>query len=68
MELKKEYTVQEVQQIADVHYRTVLRWIREGKLKAHRVQTKSTAEKGVEWRIPSAQLAQFLDLKLYKKA
>lgn len=63
---KKEYTVHEVEQILNVHYRTVLRWIRENKLNAYRVETKSNAEKGVEWRIDSNELAKFLDMRLYK--
>lgn len=63
---KKEYTVHEVEQILNVHYRTVLRWIRENKLNAYRVETKSNSEKGVEWRIDSNELAKFLDMRLYK--
>ena len=51
--MDKLMTLQEVSEILNVHYRTVLNWINEGKLEA--VKT------GRLWRVSQEQLNTFLE-------
>lgn len=69
--LDRELTVKEVSAFCGVHINSVWTWLKNGKLKGYRIETaegRNANGKGVEWRVKSSDLVEFImDRNVNKK-